>query len=58
MGKLIFRCPVTANWIVTDIHTDLSSLKASWSAAARVYCPHCKLHHELPMREAWVEEAA
>jgi hypothetical protein len=56
VGTLIFRCPRTANFISAQVETDEASIKSSRDLAMRVYCLHCKEHHELPVAQAIVED--
>jgi hypothetical protein len=56
MGALVFRCPRTANYIDAQVDTDERSIRSSRDEAMRVYCPHCKDEHVLPLSAAIVEE--
>jgi hypothetical protein len=58
MSPLVFRCPNTANFIDAGVDTDRRSVSAALSDAMRVYCPYCKDYHELPIREAILEDPA
>ncbi len=58
MGPLLFRCPVTANIIHSQIETNEQSVASSRNDAMRVHCPHCKDWHELPMSAAVIDERA
>jgi len=58
MSRLVFRCPHTANFIDSGVETDRRSISNAISDAMRVYCPHCKTTHELPIREALLEDPA
>ena len=55
MGALVFRCPRTANYIDAQVDTDERSIRSSRDEAMRVYCPHCKEDHVLPLSAAIVE---
>jgi hypothetical protein len=56
MSRLVFRCPNTANFVDAGVDTDSRSLSAAQGDAMKVYCPYCKDHHELPIREAILED--
>jgi hypothetical protein len=58
MGELVFRCPRTADHIYAGVGTDQQNLSKIWSLSMRVYCAHCREYHELPVREAIIEEHA
>jgi phage FluMu protein Com len=58
MSQLTFRCPKTCNYIRAGVETDEKSLARIWDRSMRVYCPYCKEMHELPVREAELEDAA
>jgi hypothetical protein len=58
MSQLVFRCPKTCNILKAGVDTDAPSLARVWDRAMRVYCPYCKETHELPVREAVLDDAA
>ncbi len=58
MSRLVFRCPHTANFIDAGVETDSRSLSGVQGDAMKVYCPYCKDQHELPIREAILEDDA
>jgi hypothetical protein len=58
MGPLLFRCPVTASIINSQIETNEESVANARSDALRVFCPHCKDWHELPMSAAVIDDRA
>jgi hypothetical protein len=58
MGPLLFRCPTTANIIYSQIETNTESIASSRDSAMRIYCPHCKREHELPISAGVVDEPA
>ena len=56
MGQLLFTCPTTKQRAPTGVETDAQSLRASWSARIKVYCPRCGGLHELAMRETFIND--
>jgi hypothetical protein len=55
IGPLLFRCPRTADYIRAQVETDDASILSSRNLAMRVYCPHCRTTHDLPLRQAVIE---
>ena len=49
MTPLTFECPRTCGTIDTGIHTDANALAAAGRATLKLYCPHCRSTHELPL---------
>ena len=55
MSPLFFTCPTTQQRAPTSIHTDVKSLRASWSKKFKVDCPLCGQVHELSVRETYTD---
>jgi hypothetical protein len=58
MGALLFRCPHTANVIDAQVETDEEAVRSSRDLAMRVFCPHCKEWHEMPISAGIVDSQA
>jgi hypothetical protein len=55
MGTLLFRCPRTASVIDSNVETDDDSIRSSRDLAIRIYCPHCREDHELPISQGIID---
>ena len=51
MGRMSFYCTKTANWVTTEVHTTPETVMVCTGVAMKIYCPYCRLSHELPVRE-------
>jgi hypothetical protein len=54
---LVFECPHTRGAIDAGIQTDKNTLAAASRVTLKVYCPHCRSTHELPLQSARLYEA-
>jgi hypothetical protein len=57
MMPLVFECPRTRGAIDAGIETDKSTLAAASRVTLKVYCPHCRSTHELPLQCGRLHEA-
>jgi hypothetical protein len=55
MGALLFRCPQTAHIIDSQVETDDQGVRPARDLAMRVYCPHCKEWHDMPLSAAVID---
>jgi transcription elongation factor Elf1 len=57
MGVLSFTCPNTQRRALTNIETNVKSLRAVWSEMLKVNCSLCGEVHEMSVRETFVDSA-
>jgi hypothetical protein len=57
MTALIFECPRTRGAIDAGIQMDKNTLAAARPVTLKVYCPHCRSSHELPLQCGRLYEA-
>lgn len=57
MIPLVFECPRTGAAIDAGVAMDQNALAAARQVTVAVYCPHCRVTHELPLHRGQLSQA-
>jgi hypothetical protein len=58
MERLIFVCPATGDPVDVGVATEIRTLLQIRSNCVRALCPVCGQHHQWPVSDAFLAEAA
>jgi hypothetical protein len=58
MERLIFQCPTTGDPVDVGVATEIRTLLQIRSSCVRAMCPACGRHHQWPVSDAFLAEAA